>query len=100
MAGLPPLLGFIAKELALDGLLVEGDARPGPCSLTVVVVGSMFTVAYSARFVWGAFGAADTRHGLDRTLVGPEAPHPSTSFGAAPVRARRARSAVRPGAGA
>ena len=44
--------------------------------LAVVVVGSMFTVAYSARFVWGAFGPADTRRGLERTLVGPEAPAP------------------------
>jgi multicomponent Na+:H+ antiporter subunit A len=84
MAGLPPLLGFIAKELALDGLLGEGV--PAQVVLVVVVVaGSMFTVAYSARFWFGAFGRADTRHGLERTLVGAEAHHPSRSFAAAPV---------------
>ncbi len=84
MAGIPPLLGFIAKELALDGLLGEGT--PGPAVLlTVVVVGSMFTVAYSARFVWGAFGRADTHHGLERAQVGAEAPHPSRPFATAPV---------------
>jgi multicomponent Na+:H+ antiporter subunit A len=84
MAGLPPLLGFIAKELALDGLL--GDGVPAPAVLlAVVVVGSMFTVAYSARFLWGAFGPADTHHGLDRTLVGADAPHPSKAFVVAPM---------------
>jgi multicomponent Na+:H+ antiporter subunit A len=84
MAGLPPLLGFIAKELALDGLL--GDGVPAPAVLlAVVVVGSMFTVAYSARFLWGAFGPADTHHGLDRTLVGADAPHPSKAFAVAPM---------------
>jgi multicomponent Na+:H+ antiporter subunit A len=84
MAGLPPLLGFIAKELALDGLL--GDGVPAQAVLlAVVVVGSMFTVAYSARFLWGAFGPADTHHGLDRTLVGADAPHPSKAFAVAPM---------------
>ncbi len=84
MAGLPPLLGFIAKELALDGLVGEGV--PAQVVLVVlVVVGSMFTVAYSARFLWGAFGTADTHHGMERTLVGPEAPHPSRAFAVAPM---------------
>ena len=84
MAGIPPLLGFISKELALKGTLE--DAMPaGSLLLAVVVVGSMFTVAYSARFLWGAFGPADTHHGLDRTLIGEEAPHPSKAFAAAPV---------------
>ena len=68
MAGIPPLLGFIAKELALDGLARRRRPDADPCCVTLVVVGSMFTVAYSARFVWGAFGAADTHHGLERTL--------------------------------
>ncbi|HEY6531045.1 MAG TPA: hydrogen gas-evolving membrane-bound hydrogenase subunit E [Acidimicrobiales bacterium] len=84
MAGIPPLLGFLAKELALDGLL--GDGVPAQAVLTtLVVVGSMFTVAYSARFVWGAFGLADTHHGLERSRVGSEAPHPSKAFAVAPM---------------
>lgn len=62
MAGLPPLAGFVAKEAILetslhaiksheDGgiLLLDG------ITLFAVVVGSVLTFAYSARFVWGAF---------------------------------------------
>jgi multicomponent Na+:H+ antiporter subunit A len=49
MAGVPPLLGFVAKEAALTAVAAE------PLLLTVVVAGSALTVAYSARFVWGAF---------------------------------------------
>ncbi|WBB81829.1 Na+/H+ antiporter subunit A [Micromonospora sp. WMMD882] len=49
MAGAPPLFGFVAKEAVLYAVADE------PLTLTVVVVGSAFTVAYSARFLWGAF---------------------------------------------
>jgi multicomponent Na+:H+ antiporter subunit A len=55
MAGLPPLLGFVAKEYAFEALL---HADPGPAAFVVlasVVAGSALTVAYTARFVWGAF---------------------------------------------
>ena len=58
MAGLPPLLGFIAKEEALYSLEKTG-AGWGWIVLTGVVIGSVLTVAYSARFVWGAFGPAE-----------------------------------------
>ncbi|HTO00762.1 MAG TPA: hydrogen gas-evolving membrane-bound hydrogenase subunit E [Microthrixaceae bacterium] len=59
MAGLPPLLGFIAKEGALESLLhFEGGASTA--MVAGVVVGSILTFAYSARFVWG--------------LIGPETP--------------------------
>ncbi|MCU0311410.1 MAG: DUF4040 domain-containing protein [Acidimicrobiales bacterium] len=88
MAGLPPLLGFISKELALKGLL-EDAAPAGAVLLVVLVVGSTFTVAYSARFVWGAFGPAegDGVHADDapREVTGADAPHPSKAFAAAPV---------------
>lgn len=53
MAGLPPLLGFVAKEAALAAALEEGSWSV--VSTTAIVVGSAFTVAYSVRFVWGAF---------------------------------------------
>ena len=84
MAGVPPLLGFIAKELALDGLLADGTPYQWAL-LTVVVVASMLTFAYSARFVWGAFGPADAHHEAEQELVGSDAPHPSAAFAAAPV---------------
>lgn len=55
MAGVPPLLGFVAKETTLAGLL----EHPGSFEWLVVagvIVGSTLTVAYSARLWWGAFG--------------------------------------------
>ncbi|WP_072691022.1 Na+/H+ antiporter subunit A [Rhodococcus marinonascens] len=58
MAGLPPLLGFIGKEAAFDSLL-STSALTDPArfvTVGVVVLGSILTVAYSARFMWGAFG--------------------------------------------
>ncbi|WP_067476190.1 Na+/H+ antiporter subunit A [Actinomadura hibisca] len=59
MAGIPATLGFAGKEAAYEAF-VEGHAPV----LTVLVVGSAFTAAYSLRFLWGAFarkpGVADT----------------------------------------
>ncbi|MGE5765060.1 MAG: Na+/H+ antiporter subunit A [Mycobacterium leprae] len=51
MAGLPPLAGFVAKEAAYEAYLT-GDML----TLAGLVAGSMLTFAYSARFLWGAFG--------------------------------------------
>ncbi|TDE51228.1 Na+/H+ antiporter subunit A [Nonomuraea mesophila] len=51
MAGLPPLVGFAAKEAALESLLDT------PFALAGVVAGSALTAAYSLRFLWGAFAA-------------------------------------------
>ncbi|MFC8230172.1 Na+/H+ antiporter subunit A [Streptomyces sp. NPDC057287] len=62
MAAVPPLLGFAAKEAAFEALL-HGDTADR-WALAVIVVGSVLTVAYTLRFVWGAFarkpGVADT----------------------------------------
>ena len=57
MAGIPPLLGFVAKEAVLTAFLEAGqEGQPwGWVALIGVAVGSILTVAYSARFVWGAF---------------------------------------------
>ena len=62
MAGIPPMLGFAAKEAGYAGLLDGGTA--GTIGTTVMWIGSAFTVAYSARFLWGAF--AD-KSGVKRT---------------------------------
>jgi multicomponent Na+:H+ antiporter subunit A len=54
MAGLPPTVGFVAKEAALDGLW--GASGAGHLTLLAVLdTGAALTVAYSARFLWGAF---------------------------------------------
>jgi multicomponent Na+:H+ antiporter subunit A len=55
MIGLPPFAGYVAKEAALDGLWY-GGAAADRALLAVVVLGSILTVAYGLRFVWGAFG--------------------------------------------
>src|SRR5690606_35220467 len=58
MAGIPLMVGFVAKESALDATLhADILSDPARILLTVAVtLGSMLTVAYSARFIWGAFG--------------------------------------------
>lgn len=59
MAGLPPTIGFVAKEAVFTSLLTDalGGALVATAALVGVVLGSILTVAYSARFLWGAFGA-------------------------------------------
>ena len=59
MAGIPPLLGFVAKEAAFTALLEDAEhgAPLGLVALVGVALGSVLTVAYTARFLWGAFAA-------------------------------------------
>jgi len=60
MAGIPPTLGFVGKEAALSSFLGLGSA--GLVVDLLLTVASMFTVAYSLRFLWGAFA---TKPGQD-----------------------------------
>ncbi len=59
MAGIPPMIGFVAKESALAAALEvghgPGEGSDGWLVAAGLVVGSILTVAYSARFIWGAF---------------------------------------------
>jgi multicomponent Na+:H+ antiporter subunit A len=73
MAGLPPLLGFIAKEAAFEALVHGGFGALGGVALAVVVLGSTLTFAYTARFLWGAF--ATKRPTGDLSLVLPAEVH-------------------------
>ncbi len=59
MAGVPLTMGFIAKEGAYQAF-VDGDISLSVLVLAGIVVGSVLTCAYSARFVWGAFSSAYT----------------------------------------
>lgn len=68
MAGLPPMIGFLGKEAAFSAFLT-GE----PVDLLILaglVLGSVFTVGYSIRLVWGAFA---TKPGV--TLTEFPAPH-------------------------
>lgn len=69
MIGLPPFLGFVAKEAAMEAFAHGGlDAAV----LAGVVAGSALTVAYGVRFLYGAFGGeGDARSGTSWGLAGP-----------------------------
>ncbi|MBE1877773.1 Na+/H+ antiporter subunit A [Myceligenerans pegani] len=54
MIGLPPFAGYVAKEAALEAWAHDGDAL-ATVMIGVVAVGSVLTVAYGLRFLWGAF---------------------------------------------
>ena len=76
MAAIPLLLGFIAKEEAYTALY-HGHFGGSRLVLAVVVLGSMLTVAYAARFFWGAFFAYDG--------ASPDPPPPVPHGSAPPV---------------
>lgn len=64
MAGIPPLLGFVAKETVLDATLHEELLVGMPRNLMLVgmVVGSILTMAYSLYFLYGAFATKKPDH--------------------------------------
>ncbi|UFU14309.1 Na+/H+ antiporter subunit A [Curtobacterium sp. C1] len=79
MAGLPPTIGFVAKEAVLTGFVEElhgAQAGWAWVALIGVTLGSVLTVAYSLRFLWGTFArkpgvAATEPHGLHGLGVVP-----------------------------
>ncbi len=105
MVGIAPTIGFVAKESTLTALLdaaVAGEPW-GLVALIGVIVGSMLTAAYGARFLWGAFWTKRDERG-DRM---PETvwPDPPVGFLSAPIvlaaatiarRHRRSRARHRP----
>ncbi|WP_084168395.1 Na+/H+ antiporter subunit A [Corynebacterium atypicum] len=64
MAGIPPLLGFVAKETALDKVATEPLLVGMPSSLILVgiVLDSILTMAYSLFFLYGAFATKPADH--------------------------------------
>ena len=69
MAGVPPLLGFPAKEAAIEAGLGE-DGAAGDLVLLGVVAGSILTVAYTTRLVIALF----SDKGGEPTEVAPVRP--------------------------
>ncbi|MEE1618067.1 Na+/H+ antiporter subunit A [Brachybacterium sp. J153] len=67
MAAIPPLFGFVAKE-ALYSALWYGETWHR-ILLIALVAGSVLTVAYSWRFVKGAFGPAPGAPPLPRPTI-------------------------------
>ncbi|MEH3089203.1 MAG: Na+/H+ antiporter subunit A [Microbacterium arborescens] len=83
MVGLAPTVGFVAKEAALSSLLEGGTDPVALAPLIGIVLGSLLTTAYGARFVWGAFFTKKDAEG--QTLARTEWPDPPIGFLAAPV---------------
>ena len=64
MAGMPPLFGFVAKESVLEAVMHEDllVGMPRNLMLVAIVVGSALTMAYSLRFLYGAFATKPADH--------------------------------------
>jgi multicomponent Na+:H+ antiporter subunit A len=62
MAGVPLAFGFIAKEAVYDALM-QGGFTASWLVAAAVVAGSVLTVAYSARMVWGIAWLPRVREG-------------------------------------
>ncbi len=67
MAGAGPVLGFAAKEAAVEGALLV-DGTEGTMLIALIVGGATLTVAYTLRFMIGVFGSGPA------TEVGPLRP--------------------------
>ncbi|QLD11893.1 Na+/H+ antiporter subunit A [Microbacterium oleivorans] len=83
MVGLAPTIGFVAKEAVLSSLLEGGGDPASLAPLIGIVLGSVLTTAYGARFIWGAFWTK--KDAADETLPRTEWPDPPIGFLAAPV---------------
>ena len=64
MAGIPPLWGFVAKEAVFSSFIENAAAVVawGWVALIGSAIGSILTVAYTCRFLYGAFA---TKRGID-----------------------------------
>ena len=62
MAGLPPFAGFLSKELVLEKLMLAAPLVHD-VAVVAIVLGSIGTVAYTARFFFGTFGGAPRSEG-------------------------------------
>ncbi|OZB83955.1 Na+/H+ antiporter subunit A [Microbacterium sp. 13-71-7] len=79
MMGIPPTIGFAAKESTLAALFDESQRGSpwGIVALVGVILGSILTAAYGARFLWGAFWRKKDAAGAYM----PDTEWPSPPFG-------------------
>jgi multicomponent Na+:H+ antiporter subunit A len=82
MAALPPFLGFVAKEADFETVAHAPTlGTAAPYVLAGIVLGSVFTTAYSLRFLWGAFSRKGRKEPSKRVA---EMHRPATTFLVAP----------------
>ncbi|MGO4679669.1 Na+/H+ antiporter subunit A [Microbacterium sp. 2MCAF23] len=79
MMGIPPTIGFAAKESTLAAFFDEAQRGSpwGIVALVGVILGSILTAAYGARFLWGAFWRKKDATGAYM----PDTEWPSPPFG-------------------
>ncbi len=81
MAGLPPLLGFLAKEKLLEVMLTGAS----PLALVVVVVSALFTVTVITILVWEVFFRRAPTPAADHQEEGHHFHAPSWGLQASPA---------------
>ena len=75
MAGIAPTIGYVGKETALTAFLE--DATTEPWALVAIVgisLGSVLTMAYGLRFLWGAFATKRTDGVAHEPTMWPDPP--------------------------
>ena len=82
MAGLPPSLAFIGKELGLEGFL-DGSFDGAALVVGASVLTAALGFAAAGKFLWGAFAVKPRSMGADS--VGDSVPRPSWGFLAPPA---------------
>ncbi|MBW3591783.1 MAG: DUF4040 domain-containing protein, partial [Actinobacteria bacterium] len=78
MVGLPPTVGYLTKEAAFEHLLEESM----PLATVGIILATVLTVAYSARFLWGAFA---TKPAAGKQASAAGAHKPALGFVLAPL---------------
>lgn len=76
MAGIPPMAGFLSKEIVVEGAL-HSDGWIRIAALAAIVAGSVGTVWYSARFHFGIFTGTMRGHEAEHA----HAPHKGAEAG-------------------
>ena len=89
MAGVPLLLGFVAKESAYAAF-IDGPFSASALVLAGIVAGSTLTVAYSLRFLWELAFRRDSPTAARRAIADRRAAAPGSSL--PPPSSARSRS--------
>lgn len=74
MAGIPPLNGFLSKEMFYESSVEMGAALGSPYTILIPVIaimGGVFTFAYSIKFISGIFLGKRPKKGLPQHIHDP-----------------------------
>ena len=74
MAGIPPLNGFLSKEMFYESSVEMGAALGSPYTILIPVIaimGGVFTFAYSIKLIYGIFLGKRPKEGLPQHIHDP-----------------------------